>query len=91
MRISEHTFESQDVVLDFHEFDHCTFKDCRLTIHGTGIFTLKSCHFVGCTFQFAGPAAMTLQILTSLYHGGFAPVVDGTIENIRGGHHPGDR
>ena len=89
MRISEHTFEDQDVVLDFHEFDHCTFKNCKVAIHGTGPCSLVSCDFDGCTFGFAGPAANTLQIMTMLYHGGFRDMVEATLENVRRGDHPG--
>jgi hypothetical protein len=83
MRISEHDFENQDVVLDFHEFDNCRFTNCKMFIHGYGAFSLISCHFDQCKFLFAGAAVTTLAVLTKMYHGGFRELVEPALENIR--------
>jgi hypothetical protein len=82
MRISEHVFEAQDVVLDFHQFDHCTFRDCRLIIHGVGAFRLINCDVVECNWHFRGPAAVTMKALGYLYRGGFALVVESALHEI---------
>jgi hypothetical protein len=83
MRISEHTFEREDVVLDFHEFDHCVFVDCRFFIHGAGAFKLIGNEIRGGSFVLAGPAALTLQVLRELYHGGGAEWVEALIAGLR--------
>lgn len=82
MRISEHIFEWEDVVLDFHNFDHCTFRRCRLVVHGVGGFNFSNCEVIACLWQFSGPAAVTMKVLAQLYHGGFAPVVEQTFKEI---------
>ena len=82
MRISEHIFEGQDVTLDFHHFDHCTFKDCRLVVHGFGDFEFLNCDVISCRWHFSGPAAVTMKVLTQLYRGGFAPIVEKTFAQI---------
>jgi hypothetical protein len=82
MRISEHIFEGEEVVLDFHHFDHCTFKDCRLIVHGLGSFDLLNCEVVSCNWYFSGPAAVTMKVLAQLYHGGFAAIVESAFTEI---------
>lgn len=89
MRIHEHEFENQEVVLDFHEFDHCTFKNCRMKVYGYGAFTLKNNTISDCKWEFAGPAASTVQVMTLLYHGGARDLIEATMENIRKGQSPG--
>lgn len=83
MRIHEHTFDSQDVVLDFHEFDHCSFTRCRFLIHGHGAFRLVGNHITDSSFALAGPAAITVQTLQHLYHGGAREWVEQVIAEIR--------
>lgn len=82
MRISEHVFEGQDVVVDFHHFDHCCFKDCRLIVHGVGGFHFFNCEIIACDWQFRGPAAVTLRVLGQLYQSGFATIVERTLAEI---------
>jgi hypothetical protein len=82
MRISEHVFEGEEVVLDFHNFDHCTFKRCRLVVHGVGGFDFLNCEVVSCQWHFGGPAAVTMNVLEQLYRGGFAPIVEQTFKQI---------
>ena len=83
MRISETDFENQDVVLDFHEFDHCKFTNCTMRIYGYGVFSLNACQFSDGKFLFSGAAATTLAILTKMYHGGFRELVENALKNIR--------
>jgi len=82
MRISEHAFEGQDLVLDFHHFDHCTFKDCRLFVHGVGGFHFVDCEIVECQWHFCGPAAVTMKVLGQLYRSGFALIVERAFAEI---------
>jgi hypothetical protein len=82
MRISEHVFEGQEVILDFHHFNHCTFKNCLLVVHGLGGFDLLNCEVDSCRWYFRGPAAVTMGVLAQLYHGGFAGVVEETFAEI---------
>lgn len=89
MRIHEHDFENQDVVLDFHEFDHCTFKNCRMIIHGYGPFSLNNSELGDCRWEFSGPAATAIQAMTMLYQGGAKELIEKTFQNIRKGGHPG--
>jgi hypothetical protein len=85
MRIQEHTFENQEVVLDFHEFDHCVFTKCKMKVFGYGPFTLANSEITDCRWEFAGPAASTIQVMTMLYHGGAKDLIEATIANIRKG------
>ena len=88
MRIHEHDFEDEDIVVDFHEFDHCTFTNCRMIIHGYGSFKLQKSEIKGCTWQFAGPAAHTIQAMAKLYSGGGKELVERTFDVIRSGGSP---
>jgi hypothetical protein len=88
MRISEMDFNDQDVDLDFHEFDHCKFTNCRLIIHGHGPVNLSVCHFDGCSVVAADAAMQTLVLLSMMYQGGFTNAVDGFIDSVRTGRFP---
>ena len=86
MRISEHIFENQEIVLDFAEFNHCEFKGCRLKLFGHGDFSLINCTLDDkCRIEFAGPAASTLVMLSKLRQAGFAEFVDRVLESIQNG------
>lgn len=83
MRIHEHEFLNQTVHMDFHDFDHCTFKNCQLIIHGFGQFQLINCEFDNCRFQMADAAATTLSVMRAMYHGGFNELIEATLREIR--------
>lgn len=86
MKISKNTFTSEEVVLDFHEYESCQFTNCRFVVLGYGPFALNQCEVTNCEFTFAGPAASTIQTMTTIYHSlgdqGKA-LIEGTFENIR--------
>ena len=86
MKISNNSFNNEEVVLDFHEYDTCEFTNCRFVVLGYGAFALNKCEVKNCEFTFAGPAASTIQtmgtIYTSLGEQGKA-LIEGTFEQIR--------
>ena len=85
MRLTNQTFENQEIALDHITFDQCIFKKCRLVIFGHGGFALVNCRFEGSDFSFDGPAALTIQLLTGMRKGGFEGLVDPILESIRTG------
>lgn len=91
MRIHEHDFENQDIVLDFHQFDHCTFTNCLMIVHGYGDFQLSDSNLIQCRWEFAGPAANAIKAMTILYHGGAKELIDQTFKDIRSGTSSGDK
>ncbi|MBV9659409.1 MAG: hypothetical protein JO295_15015 [Verrucomicrobia bacterium] len=68
MKIVEHDFSNQEVILDFHEYENCQFRNCRFVVLGFGPFALNKCDVIDCQFTFAGPAANTIQTMTAIYH-----------------------
>jgi hypothetical protein len=70
MVIKNYTFEAEPVLMDFHDFRHCTFKKCRLIYCGYSAVTVDSCRFEECRWEFQGPAYATLQFLATLNQGG---------------------
>jgi hypothetical protein len=70
MVIKNYTFEAEPVLMDFHDFRHCTFRRCRLIYCGHSAVTVDSCRFEDCRWEFGGPAMATLQFLANLYQGG---------------------
>ncbi len=86
MKISNNQFSNEEVVLDFHEYDTCTFTNCRFVVLGYGAFALNKCEVTNCEFTFAGPAASVVQTMATIYHSlgdqGKA-LIEGTFEQIR--------
>jgi hypothetical protein len=66
MVIKNYTFEAEPVLMDFHEFRHCTFRKCRLIFCGYSAVTVDSCRFEDCRWEFGGPALSTLHFLANL-------------------------
>lgn len=93
MKISKNTFANEEVVLDFHEYEACTFNKCRFVVLGYGPFALNQCEVVDCEFTFAGPAASTIQTMANIYHIGEQGknLIEGTFNQIRnaGANKPG--
>lgn len=88
MKISNNQFNNEEVVLDFHEYEGCTFTNCRFIVLGYGAFAMNQCEVTNCEFSFAGPAASTIQTMSTIYNNigdqGKA-LIEGTFENIRSG------
>lgn len=70
MVIKNYTFEAEPVLMDFHDFRHCTFRKCRLIFCGYSAVTVDSCRFEDCRWEFGGPALATLQFLANLHQNG---------------------
>lgn len=70
MVIKSYTFEAEPVLMDFHDFRHCTFKKCRLIFCGYSAIKLDNCRFDDCRWEFSGPAMATLQLLANLHQSG---------------------
>jgi hypothetical protein len=70
MRIKDYTFENEPVLMDFHFFQGCTFRRCRLVYCGYSPIQFEGCRFDDCRWEFSGPAAATLHVLSSFNHHG---------------------
>ncbi|NJR43121.1 MAG: hypothetical protein HC767_11180 [Akkermansiaceae bacterium] len=93
MKIAKHNFTNEEVILDFHEYESCEFKNCKFVVLGYGPFALNQCEVVNCEFHFAGPAASTIQTMTTIYHNigeQGKNLIEATFESIRhaGGNLP---
>ena len=88
MKIVKTTFANEEVLLDFHEYDTCVFRDCRFVVLGYGPFVLNQCEVINCTFNFAGPAANTIQTMSAIYNNNGEQgkqLIEATFDNIRKG------
>jgi len=86
MKIVKNQFTNEEVILDFHEYEGCKFTKCRFVVLGYGPFALNQCEVTECEFTFAGPAASTIQTMTSIYHNigeQGKKLIEGTFEQIR--------
>ena len=86
MKISKNQFSNEEVVLDFHEYEACEFTNCRFVVLGYGPFVLNQCEVVNCEFTFAGPAASTIQTMSTIYHSlgdQGKQLIEGTFASIR--------
>lgn len=86
MKISKNNFTNEEVVLDFHEYEACQFTNCRFVVLGYGPFSLNQCEVTNCEFTFAGPAASTIQTMTTIYHNigeQGKKLIEGTFDQIR--------
>ncbi len=70
MRVKDYTFENEPVLMDFHFFQGCTFRRCRLVYCGYSPLQFEGCRFDDCRWEFSGPAMTTLHVLSSLNHRG---------------------
>lgn len=89
MKIIKNHFANEEVVLDFHEYEDCTFSNCRFVILGYGAFALNQCEVTNCEFTFAGPAASTIQTMSTIYNNigeQGKSLIEGTFESIRNGN-----
>ena len=65
MQIKNYTFDSEPVLMDYHQFQGCTFRKCRLVYCGYSPVQFDGCRFDDCRWEFSGPAAATLHLLSS--------------------------
>ena len=85
MKFQDITFADELISLDDNEFHGCTFKRCTLEYSGGQPPTIQKCIFEQSPqIIFSGTAADTLNFLTSLYHGGFKPIIEKTFDSVRG-------
>ncbi len=83
MKYEKKHFVNSNVVLDGSEFIDCTFNKVSLIYRGGEPPTITGCEFAETQFIFEGCASKTIAFMTALYHGGFQPIIEGTIQNIR--------
>lgn len=63
-------FRSEQVALDFHTYESCTFVGCELVYHGYTGFNLINCNFQNCRISLTGPAGAGLQFLSVFRNSG---------------------
>ena len=86
MNIRNHQFANEEVILDFHQYDQCSFTNCRFVVLGYGTFALNQCEVTNCEFSFAGPAASVVQTMATIYHSlgdQGKNLIEGTFQQIR--------
>lgn len=86
MKISNNNFANEEVVLDFHEYNECTFTNCRFVVLGYGAFSWNKCEVTNCEFTFAGPAASVIKTMATIYNNlgdQGKNLIEGTFEQIR--------
>jgi hypothetical protein len=92
MKISNTRFANEEVVLDFHQYESCSFSQCRFVVLGYGAFALNNCEVTNCEFTFAGPAASTIQTMASIYAIGEQgkTLIEATFDSIRNAAKPSE-
>ncbi|MEC5161700.1 MULTISPECIES: hypothetical protein [unclassified Janthinobacterium] len=83
MKIENEKYENQIIQIDGVSYVNCVFAHCTLEYSGGALPSFVECTLVASNFAFTDQAANTVQLLQSLYHGGFKPVVEATFVNIR--------
>ena len=84
--IEDKAFLNERVRVDGHDFRRCTFTDCQLVFRGEAPFKMDGCMIQDPEWVLEGPAATTIQFLTTAYHSmGEAGVrlIENTFNNIR--------
>ena len=83
MRCEDSSFVGTQILLDGNEYIRCKFVGCHFIYSATAKFVLNGNAIEGCTWEFRGAAAATVQVLTQLYRD--APdLVEATLDQIRG-------
>ena len=89
MEFRDQDFTGQEITLDGNTFTGCTFRNCRVVFRATAPCTLTANSFKeNINWTFDGPAALTVQFMTALYHGmgkGGRELIEQTFKNIQGG------
>ena len=79
------TFRDAEILVDGRAFEGCAFERCRLVYGGGVTPVINGCRFSDCAWTFSDAAADTLAMLAGLHQGGFAPMVEATLEAVRKG------
>lgn len=79
------TFRDAEIRVDGRTFESCRFERCRLVYAGGATPVINGCRFTDCAWSFSNGAADTLAMLAGLYQGGFAPMVEATLDAVRRG------
>lgn len=82
--VENNTFQDEAVAVDGNQYKRCVFQNTQLVYGGGTLPTFIDCKFMRVTLKFEGQAANTLNFLSSLQSGGFAPAVGKILEGIRG-------
>jgi hypothetical protein len=83
MQYQGKTFRNDTVELDGNEFEGCDIHHCTLVYRGGKVPLLANSTVADCQFTFEGSALNTMILLRLLYHGGFQPVVESFLNDIR--------
>ena len=78
-------FADQEIHVDGNEYHDCRFDNCVLVYSGGQLPKITGCSFARPKWRFSGAAADTLLLMSQLYHGGFQPIIEKTLQNIREG------
>ena len=81
--VENETFQNKAVTVDGIEFKGCLFENSALVYNGGELPSFIDCQFNGITLKFSDAAANTLDFLSGLRKGGFAPAVDKIVNEIR--------
>lgn len=65
MKTIDREFHGDEIPLDFHEYERCTFVGCTLVYHGYTGPVLDNCSVQDCRIQYRGPAANGLAWLAA--------------------------
>lgn len=85
MKLVDQEFVNQQIDLDYHYFEDCTFRRCTLVFHGHGAVKLENNHFDECRIKLGDAAENTLYVLQEMYHGCFRSSVEHMFKQIRRG------
>lgn len=80
--LQNETFKNQNVVVDGHRFERCTFTNCGLIYEGGELPTFDRCKFKSVNIQLAGSALRTTQYLSGMYQGGMAKPVEAVLTRL---------
>ncbi|MEK9211356.1 hypothetical protein [Sphingomonas sp. 2378] len=72
MRYENRTFENEELILDGNDYIDCTFRNCRMVLHGTGSGTIEPFSGNGVEFQFKDGAASAVSIHQTLMEAGLS-------------------
>jgi len=76
-------FSNQEIHLDGKMFFRCKFKSCTMVFAAIAPFSLSRSDFdEKTTWRFDGAASLTVNAMTTMYHGGFKHVIDHIIKAI---------
>jgi hypothetical protein len=79
-------FGAEEIAVDGKRYRKCSFKGSTLVFRGLRPVEFSNSTFMGVTFRLDGPAALTINFLTALYHSGEGgrELVNGVLARLRG-------